>query len=152
VEEKARTLYYYSSMRRFLFNLFNKTIGIFLRFCQRTLINFDLHSQTVSAELKKLALISSRDFVLQCGNMMVFQDRRSYWEYLIKHCPTSDTVLEFGVFKGQSIRYFADAMPSSKLYGFDSFSGLEEDWGVLINPREHSLSANYRRCLGMSNW
>ncbi len=39
--------------------------------------------------------------------------------------------LEFGVFEGESIRYFSKALthPGSRLVGFDSFEGLPEDWG-----------------------
>lgn len=39
--------------------------------------------------------------------------------------------LEFGVYKGESFRFFAAALtnPGSRLIGFDSFEGLPEDWG-----------------------
>ncbi|SLN62620.1 biotin biosynthesis protein BioC [Aquimixticola soesokkakensis] len=36
--------------------------------------------------------------------------------------------LEFGVFKGESIRALAFAHPERHFVGFDSFSGLPEDW------------------------
>ena len=38
--------------------------------------------------------------------------------------------LEFGVFRGESINRFADILHTcnSKIYGFDSFEGLREDW------------------------
>jgi len=40
--------------------------------------------------------------------------------------------LEFGVFKGASMRYWSNALknPSARLYGFDSFEGLPEDFDV----------------------
>ena len=40
--------------------------------------------------------------------------------------------LEFGVFKGQSMRYWSQALkhPQSNLHGFDSFEGLPEDFDV----------------------
>jgi len=40
--------------------------------------------------------------------------------------------LEFGVFKGTSMRYWSSTLkhPESKLHGFDSFQGLPEDWDV----------------------
>lgn len=37
-------------------------------------------------------------------------------------------VLEFGVFQGVSINFFASRLPRRNLWGFDSFTGLKEDW------------------------
>lgn len=37
-------------------------------------------------------------------------------------------IAEFGVWKGESINFFARESPNSLIYGFDSFEGLEEDW------------------------
>lgn len=38
--------------------------------------------------------------------------------------------LEFGVYEGGSLRYMAEAIPSPdcRMFGFDSFEGLPEDW------------------------
>ena len=36
--------------------------------------------------------------------------------------------LEFGVFDGTSINKFASILKEKKIYGFDSFYGLKEDW------------------------
>jgi predicted O-methyltransferase YrrM len=55
----------------------------------------------------------------------------SYWEYL-KYCikqATSDGIwLEFGVGSGKSISFMAQNNPNAKIFGFDSFYGLPEDW------------------------
>jgi len=38
-------------------------------------------------------------------------------------------ILEFGVFQGNSIKFIRDSLDESyKIYGFDSFEGLPEDW------------------------
>ena len=36
--------------------------------------------------------------------------------------------LEFGVFDGSSINKFAKILQNTKIYGFDSFRGMREDW------------------------
>ena len=43
-----------------------------------------------------------------------------------------DLFLEFGVFRGESINLFANILKKNnlKIYGFDSFEGLEEDWNM----------------------
>ena len=35
---------------------------------------------------------------------------------------------KFGVFQGKSINFFAKKIKNKTIYGFDSFSGLNEDW------------------------
>ncbi len=37
-------------------------------------------------------------------------------------------ILEFGVYRGESLLYFAERCPERRVYGFDSFEGLPEDW------------------------
>jgi len=38
------------------------------------------------------------------------------------------TWLEFGVFKGESLKYISEFAGDAKVYGLDSFQGLSEDW------------------------
>lgn len=40
----------------------------------------------------------------------------------------NDLILEFGVGKGTTIRMIANALPKTKVWGFDSFKGLPESW------------------------
>jgi methyltransferase family protein len=37
-------------------------------------------------------------------------------------------ILEFGVYRGESLLYLADRCPERRVYGFDSFEGLPDDW------------------------
>jgi hypothetical protein len=37
-------------------------------------------------------------------------------------------LLEFGVFKGATINFIAKRFPERKIWGFDSFEGLPEEW------------------------
>lgn len=51
----------------------------------------------------------------------------------LKNCKDdSNLFLECGVFRGESINFFADIIKKKKfqIYGFDSFEGLEEEWSI----------------------
>lgn len=63
------------------------------------------------------------------------QGREEVWEHLAADVGGDQPVLylEFGVFEGYSMEYFAGRFTDarSRLIGFDSFEGLPEDWGSL---------------------
>lgn len=65
-------------------------------------------------------------------------------------------VCEFGVFKGESINHVAKLTPK-KLYGFDSFEGLAEEWGDtwkkgdFLVPRMPSVRDNVTLVKGWFN-
>jgi hypothetical protein len=52
--------------------------------------------------------------------------------------------LEFGVFQGESIKYWSNALknPKSILHGFDSFIGLPENWDVAGGFVKGTFSTN----------
>ena len=70
----------------------------------------------------------------------IFLDRKAIIEYSIKKAIDYDknldkTYLEFGVFRGGTINFFSKYV--KKIYGFDSFEGLKEDWiGYKGHPKE----------------
>lgn len=62
-----------------------------------------------------------------------YSKRYKLYENLFEHEKLNDAVnyLEFGVAKGFSFKWWLDknTHPESKFYGFDTFTGLPEDWG-----------------------
>ena len=52
----------------------------------------------------------------------------SVLELLEHHSTRSGLWLEFGVFEGRSLSMLAAARGAARVYGFDSFKGLPEDW------------------------
>jgi hypothetical protein len=79
------------------------------------------------------ALESSLDFVEQhIAHALLFDARSQLHAYALSKLPQEGLILEFGVFRGDSINTLADALGLMEepraLYGFDSFEGLEEDW------------------------
>jgi O-methyltransferase len=63
-----------------------------------------------------------------------FGQREQMFRHLQATCFESQPIdyLEFGVYRGESIRLWAElnTNPRSRFYGFDSFEGLPEDWRV----------------------
>jgi predicted O-methyltransferase YrrM len=55
------------------------------------------------------------------------EDRFTNLEYALSLRPTG-LILEFGVYRGTTIRLIARRCPSERVYGFDSFRGLPERW------------------------
>ena len=61
--------------------------------------------------------------------------------------------LEFGVAKGESIKWWAKniTVANARFYGFDTFSGLPEDWGLFkkgdMNNNNEPPKTDDRRCV-----
>lgn len=62
----------------------------------------------------------------------VFDTRLAMYDYINRELVGNGPIqyLEFGVYKGETIKYFAgiNTNPDSRFVGFDTFTGLPEDW------------------------
>ena len=59
---------------------------------------------------------------------LYFRSREDLWDFALSKIEVDGAVAEFGVFKGNSINYFARKLQGrASIYGFDSFEGLQED-------------------------
>lgn len=56
----------------------------------------------------------------------------------IRNAPSDGLFMEFGVWKGRWLNFFARAFPDINFFGFDSFEGLPEPWS-LSKPGVFSL-------------
>jgi len=87
------------------------------------------------------AIENSADFAInQMKRAMIFGTRVELWDWVIdsiSHLKGEVNVLEFGVWKGESINYFAQKLPKARIIGFDSFEGLQEDWKGYIPVKGH---------------
>jgi predicted O-methyltransferase YrrM len=61
---------------------------------------------------------------------LMFSARELLWDFAISKAPRDGLYLEFGVMTAASTNHFARrvARGNIKIYGFDSFEGLKEDW------------------------
>ncbi len=64
-------------------------------------------------------------------------DRGPLYDYVAKFAPEPVSYLEFGVFKGTTLRYWTQLLkhPDSYFHGFDSFQGLPEPWKLLVDKQ-----------------
>ena len=68
---------------------------------------------------------------------------RELFDLIIEDVADSEVLyLEFGVFQGESMRYWSSHLrnPKAKLHGFDSFEGLPETWN--LNLKKGHFSTN----------
>jgi predicted O-methyltransferase YrrM len=49
-------------------------------------------------------------------------------EHALSICGHEGLYLEFGVASGRTVNHIANVLKNEKIYGFDSFDGLPEDW------------------------
>ena len=51
-----------------------------------------------------------------------------WWDIAVSKIEVDGLCLELGVYKGDSINFFSKNKPKKTWYGFDSFTGFQEDW------------------------
>ena len=143
-------------MKSLIFRVFNLTFGKLIRLFQRTLVPRD-SPQGVFYLINQQALQDSAQYALKNFSMaMQFDTRPELWSYCLNRIPQLQTeggvIAEFGVWKGESINFFAKSCPKAKVYGFDSFEGLEEDWhGSRLQKGFFSLNGQLPKCVSNVN-
>lgn len=61
-------------------------------------------------------------------------EKGSLWRHAFAARAPGGLIVEFGVFRGRSIRFFA-SLTDETIYGFDSFEGLRENWTGWAAPK-----------------
>jgi hypothetical protein len=145
-------------MEVFVFKILDNTIGILVRLFQRFLIRYEKRPKAPVRLINEEAMRDSASYgIKNFSGALQFRTIESFWEYCLgkgialrpealdkgkyKNFLTHGIIAEFGVYKGKSINFFAKRCPNAKIYGFDSFLGLEEDWSGWILP-EGSFNTN----------
>lgn len=107
---------------------------------QKYLIEYVLNrdnkkTKSISSTLHDLASIETANYVIK--NMSKIQSVDCSKDVLMKsidYITNKDgLILEFGVFSGRTINQIAQKLPEFKIFGFDSFEGLPEDWRTGYN-------------------
>ena len=99
-----------------------------------------LTEYSIAARDPRVSLRSAESIVPpgQGWTELIDSGRVTLWQKTLGRLPSSDILLlEFGVWKGDSLREFLklNSSPRSQFYGFDSFEGLPEDWRGMAAER-----------------
>lgn len=107
----------------------------------------DQRSQELNARLNKLivpsvvretlrrAVADSADYAdSHMPQVLCFSELEALWRHAFAARAADGLIVEFGVWRGRSISYFA-SLTRQTVYGFDSFEGLREDWKGWENPK-----------------
>ena len=86
-----------------------------------------------------MAAVSSADYMLQhmidAPNRI---NRGPLLELALEKCKVSGLTMEFGVYRGKSLRAIARCC-TQEVHGFDSFEGLPQDWSFFQKKGRFSL-------------
>ena len=86
-----------------------------------------------------LAAVSSADYFVKHMRMSRNLIRaEALLKFALEQCVVDGLIMEFGVFRGKSLRIIADHVGQT-VFGFDSFQGLPEDWTHLQRKGRFSL-------------
>lgn len=128
-------------IKKILIRIFEATYGRYLRLKQSFLIQ-RYPMPSVIEIINENELYKSAEYARKHFNKaMQFASREAFWLYCLEvgkkttkvstkemKSKNNQVVLEFGVYKGYSINFFARNFPCAQIFGFDSFEGLEENW------------------------
>jgi hypothetical protein len=88
----------------------------------------NITQSTVVRETRRRAIADSTDYAdSHMPQALCFSNLKELWRHAFAARATGGLIVEFGVWRGQSISFFA-SLTKETIYGFDSFEGLREDW------------------------
>ena len=117
-------------LRKFILNLLDK---LFFNINKRIKISIEPKSPA-DFYFEEVSKACYEEFKENFKNSFVFSSDNSIREFAInraiKKFDKNNLFLEFGVYKGESINLFAKNLKKNdgKIYGFDSFQGLKDEW------------------------
>lgn len=91
---------------------------------------------SVSDEVLRRAVADSADYAdSQMREALCIRGTKAeLWRHAFAQRTPSGLIVEFGVFRGESIRFLA-SLTQESVFGFDSFQGLREDWKGWAVPK-----------------
>jgi len=97
----------------------------------------------VFAKFKEEEILKSYNFFKKEFKNSVFLNKLKIRELAIQLAydesilTSSNFFLEFGVYKAESINFFSKFLKKKRIYGFDTFYGLTENWNGYVFKKGH---------------
>lgn len=112
-------------------------------FALRAFVRGDTGGRGLTADVEQtahfLAAVSSAEYFVKYMRMSCnLIQAEALLKFALEQCVIDGLVMEFGVFRGKSLRIIADHVAQT-VFGFDSFQGLPEDWTNLQRKGRFSL-------------
>jgi hypothetical protein len=102
----------------------------------------DSDSHDLKRQMGRTARDQSALFAFEkIGLNKAFKNRYELINRCLELIPPTGLLLEFGVWKGVSIRHIANRVSPRKVYGFDSFEGLPESWTSGVSKGTFSVNS-----------
>jgi O-methyltransferase len=82
------------------------------------------------------------EFVKKNRHVKAYETREEMYDEIMRQCPEPIDYLEFGVFEGRSLLYWAEKRKEheSRFFGFDTFTGLPENWNKYFKKGDFNLN------------
>jgi hypothetical protein len=102
-----------------------------------------MRQQNILENLKVISYRETANYVLKSmWNAKAFNSNKELYDYIFANFKPDGEILEFGVYKGSTINYFSDRLFGRKIFGFDSFEGLPEQWRPGFEKGHFALNGN----------
>jgi len=99
-------------------------------------IELDHDARNIGRELQRRALSDTATYIQEkMVSVFAVDDKFALLDLAMESMVVDGLILEFGVWRGDTINHMA-ANTTRRLYGFDSFQGLPEDWSG-VAPKGH---------------
>jgi hypothetical protein len=96
----------------------------------------DKNERNIVRAMRRIAAEDTATFITEnLPHVRYFEDRWALLDHAVSQVEAEGIYTEFGVFQGASLK-FISARTDRKVYGFDSFEGLPEDW-ILNFDKDH---------------
>lgn len=126
----------------FNFSLFKQKLkGFLAEILSETIQEYIEKDTSLHTAFLKEARKEAADYVRPyLGKVLIFTDRFQNIGYAVDHAlklqdANKKYFLEFGVWKGYSLKLIAKKIGNQECFGFDSFEGLQEDWVGTALPK-----------------